>query len=745
MAEPRLYRPAWFLRLFVRLEDFGTADTSDAQPSTAPYATKTKAIESQIDANETAIAQEEVATVLGNSRGHALAERLRAANTKLEAQKNKQTGRSAVDKAGPGDSFSVQFVTVPSEMEIEDRGFREAAQLTATFPFADMPLDPRIIRECRVEGWLGTVNAADFGTPDNWHLKPAADFSKTCVLRFNGYIDLPEMEHDDSDSKIHIKARSFEAVLIDGKINPHAPAYRMQQGKDDEPITAYVNRILSQYPPTSGDAGGDPFRCVWYGDPTKEPKLGRKTLLRSLQTAKSRNLANGAQPGQEPPPQIEGAEVKPDPTGAGDSASGGQASMPGKSVTPDGMSIWDLITQACELAGCMPLYQPSLPPFPLATGQVTTVAGVVTPQFKMVQAANYLILAPPQAFLEDITSSRNATSGTSRDGFQRTFQDDAGAWDTDIRFMVWGHNVKSMKMSRKMGRTRPTGVEVRAYNPDASATLRVMSARFPPKGTIEAKAIAGVKTGKKGATKMTAKGGGKVEVFRTFLLQGIRDQHALEQAAVSIYHQLTRAELSIELETDELSSYMDPDASLRAQSLVKCENDDPDLMRLCAGTPVRVTVAAQSEGEDNLVISSLSDFYGSKGANIADLLQKQNERWALWLNADGQQNIQAVDQVAQRIQAAYDAARLPDIFYVRSIKLNCNADAEASGFKATMELVNYMPDNDPNLMDDDTKAMNDDRKIKKKGKASVKQSAQDKATQKIVDDVELETLMGSAR
>ena len=116
MAEPRLYRPSWFLRLFVRLEDFGTADTSDAQPSTAPYATKTKAIESQIDANETAIAQEEVATVLGNSRGHALAERLRAANTKLEAQKNKQTGRSAVDKAGPGDSFSVQFVTVPSEM-----------------------------------------------------------------------------------------------------------------------------------------------------------------------------------------------------------------------------------------------------------------------------------------------------------------------------------------------------------------------------------------------------------------------------------------------------------------------------------------------------------------------------------------------------------------------------------------------------------------------------------------------------
>lgn len=740
MAEPRLYRPAWFLRLVVRLEDFGT-DTSDAQPTTAPFDTKSKHIDSQIAANETAIAQEEVAYVTGGSRAKSRANQLRSANDRLTKQKNKQTGRSAVDKSGAGDAFSVQFVTVPSELEIEDRGFREAAQLTATFPFADMPLDPRIIRECRVEGWLGTVNVADFGTPDNWHLKPVADFSKTCVLRFNGYIDLPEMEHDDTDSKIHIKARSFEAVLIDGKINPHAPAYRIQAGVAEETITSYVNRILAQYPPTSGDAGGDPFRCVWYGDPTKEPKLGRKTLLRSLQTARSRNQANGAQPGQEPPPQTEGEEVPPDEAGAGDSAPGGQSSMPGKSVTPDGMSIWDLITQACELAGCMPLYQPSLPPFPLATGQVTSVAGIVTPEFKMVRAANYLILAPPQAFLEDITSSRNATAGGSRDGFDRTFQDESGSWHTDIRFMVWGHNIKSMKMSRKMGRTRPTGVEVRAYNPDASATLRVMSARFPPKGSIDAKAIVGAKKPKKGGIKQTAKGGGKVEVFRTFLLQGIRDQHALEQAAVSIYHQLTRSELSIQLETDELSSYMDPDASLRAQSLVKSENDDPDLMRLCAGTPVRVTVAAQKEGTDDLVISSLSDFYGNKGQNIADLLLRQNERWALWLNVDGQRNIQAVDQVAQRIQRAYDAARLPDVFYVRSVKINCNADADAGDFKCSLELVNFMPDNDPNAMDADAKTMNDDRKLKKKGAAPVKKAAQDKASKKITEDAALNALM----
>jgi len=735
MAEPRTYRPAWLLRLYVRLEDFGTLDTSGAQSSLSPYNTKTKQIEAQIAQNETTIAQEEVAAVMGDSRGHLVATQLRAQNATLEQQKNQAPTGSALDKAGLGDAYSVEFVTVPLELEIEDRGFREAATLTATFPFIDMPIDPRIIRELRVEGWLGTVSVKDFGTPDNWHLKPPVDFEKTCVLRFNGYVDLPEMEHDDSDSKIHVKARSYESTLIDGKINPHAPAYRMAVGTSDELITKYINRILEQYPPTSGSAGGDAFRCFWYGDPTQEPKLGRKTLLRSLQTAKSRNMGNGAVPGQPPPPQTEAPDTPDDPQGVGDSASSGQATNPGKSITPDGMSIWDLITQACELAGCMPLYQPSLPPVQISTG--------TPPVTKTINPRDYLIIAPPQAFLEDITSSRNAIKGGSRDGFDRTFKDGQGTWHSDIRFMVWGHNIKSMKMSRKMGRNRPTGVEVRAYNPDATGTLRVMSARFPPRGSIE---INGVKPPKKSgrATKQTAKGHGKVEIFRTFLLQGIRDKTALEQAAVSIYHQLTRPELSIQLETDELSSYMDPDASLRAQSLVASENDDPDLMRLCAGTPVRVTVASQSEDESNLVISSLSDFYGNKGANIIDLLTSQSQKWGLWLNQDGQQNTEALQLLAQRIQAAYNAAKLPDIFYVRAVKINCSADG-SEGFKCSLELVNYMPENDPANLDANAQAQNNLRKLKKRGKTAVTQSAQQVQTQKIVDDASLETLMSNAQ
>jgi hypothetical protein len=717
VPEQRHYRPAWFLQLRVRLEDFGAADDSTDQSSDVPYDTKAKAIDAQIAQNEQALANESVFGALSvATKMDVTASAIRSQNRTLVAQKARLPRGAATD--GPkGDEFSIEFVTVPSELEIEDRGFREAAVLTATFPFCDMPIDPRIIRECEVQGYMGTVNATEFGEPDTWHLK--ASPSKTCIRRFKGYVDMPEMSMSEADSTIHIKARSYEATLIDGKINAHAPAYRIEG--EEEFLTTYINRILSQYPPTSGDAGGDPFQAVWFAaDPATEPKLGRKDLLRSLQTAKSRNQAN-KDPGVDGQKrQSENVDTPTDVAGTGDSAEGGEASMPPKSVTPDGMSIWDLITQACELCGCMPIYQPALdsscdieedadrPTGSQNGGKDIVVFG------GSYSFANYLLLTPPQCFLDDITDDHIRVKGGSRDRFHRDFKDgDKPAWTSDVRFMVWGHNVKLMKTSRKMGRTRPTAVEVRAYNPDADASLRVMKARFPStKADIHA---AGQGTGKaKGkARKQTAKGKGKVDIVRTFVLQGVRTVKQLEDAAVAIYHQLTRAELSIELETDDLSSYMDATASLEQGQLVVDENGDPDIMRLCAGTPVRVTVASQKD--DNLIISTLSDFYGSGVNNVEKLIRQQQAKWGTWLGDNSAQ----IDTMVQKIQRAYNAAKIPDIFYVRSIKTKCSGE-EGQGFSATMELVNYMPDNDPAGMSIEDRDMNDRRKLKKRGTKAVK-------------------------
>ncbi len=706
MAEARFYRPAWFLRLFVRLEDFGQVDDSDAQDGEKPY--KNAQVKAAADQAvvEAQIAEQAAGRATGASRSQAAMVGLSTLSKGLQRAAANLGKNSAAGPKGKGDEFSVSFVTVPTEMDIEDKGFRTANELTASFPFQDMPLDPRIMRECRVEAWIGTVTEADFATADKWHLKP--EISKTSILRFNGYIDLPEMEHDDSSGVVHIKARSYESVLIDGKIAAQAKAYRIQGNR--EAITTYVNRILALYPPTSGDTGGDPFRAYWYAaDPSKEPFLDRKTLSRSLQTAASRNAANGAVPGQEPPPVVDNPNEGADPSGQGDSAPGGSPGMPPKAVDADGMSIWDLITQACELCGCIPMYCPSLPAGPGSTvGKVQTI-----------NPANCLLITPPQAFLDDIDSALTIQGG-ARDGFSRDFTMGGRKVHSDVRFMVWGHNIAKMKLARKLGKVRVSAVEVRSYNPDADSTLRVLSARYPTGPLHKRK-------GKK-ANKMHEKGGGKIDVIRTFVLKGIRDLGMLEQAAVSIYHQLTRNELTIELETDELASYIDPVASQQSGTLVENHNDNPDILRLCAGSPVHVTVANKSEDDGNLVISSLSEFYDTKANNIVELLTKQNDRWGSW-RTDGSLDQAKIEETARKIQAAYRAAKLPDVYYCKSVHLHFEGD----NVSFHMELNNYMSDNDPKALAADDQQKNDSRKIKKTSKAAKKQTAQDTETAAVLD------------
>lgn len=702
MAEqPRLYRPAWFLRLFVRLE--GGSDDGTGQDGSKPY--KTPVVKDAVDQAvvEAKIAEVSAGMAVGGVRSLSDLVGLQSQSASLGRHiKATASGnmRSSAGDDAKGDKYSVNFVTVPMELSIEDKGFSTAGELTASFPYQDMPLDPRIIRECRVEAWIGTVTGEDFATPDKWHLKAGA-MNDTCVLRFNGYVDPAEMEHDESAGDIHLKARSYEAVLIDGKIAANAKAYRITAKSGKEPLTVYINRILSQYPPTSGEHG-DPLRAYWYAaDPTKEPNVDRKTLLRTLQSAASRNdSAGNTSPNVDPAPLAEPVGEASDIHGQGDISTGGDPAMPPKALSEDGMSIWDLIKQVCELSGCLPYYSPSLP----------VREGSTDGKLVMVDPANSILISPPQAFLDDI-SRATVIDGGAKDNFRRDFTDAEGrVFPSDVRFMVWGHNIGKLKLSRKLGKVKPSAVEVRAYNPDAAAHLRVMSARYPahPKpGEV------GQGGGGKSANKTTEKGGGKIAVVRTFILKGTRSQHALEQAAVSIYHQLTRAELTVEVETDDMASFIDPEASRKQNKLVPSHNGNPDLLRLCAGTPVHITVARKpDDNSDAIVISSLSDFY-DRGANIVELLTKQNDRWGMW-RKDGSLDQAGIELTAQRIQAAYRAAKLPDVFYCRSVKLRFSAD---DGFNMHMELASYMDANNPNRFSKDDRAKTDERKRKKHGAA----------------------------
>jgi hypothetical protein len=708
-------RPGWFLRFYVRLEDFKNALDDDAKPEDQPFDPNGSNID-QLSAAETRAAIGRAADAVVNAHSAQAQAQQQTQIKQLrrhEADLKTKPPKSAAGDKSKGDDYSIEFATVPLSLDIEDKGFRHAADLSAEFPFVDLPLDPRIVRECRVEAWIGTIPAADFATRDKWRLSPIQ--SDTTVLRFNGYIDLDEMTHSDSEGTVHIKARSFESVLIDGKINSMASAYRVKGSS--EPLTVYVNRILSQYPPTGGKTGGDAFRAYWYGDPTKEPSINRKTLVRSLQTAQSRNAAAGSTGGSTPTPQTDQESPQADPQGQNDTAAGGSPAVTPGAVKEDGISIWDLITQACELCGCIPMYRPSLPKNTSASS-----TGVVT----SIDPANCLLLVPPEAFFDDISHGTTIVGG-ARDGFKRTMTtSDGNSFNSDVRFMVWGHNIKSMKLSRKFSRSRPTAVEVRAYNPDASDTLRVMFSRFPP---VNHKAKKGKGTRH---TKMTEKGGGKIDVVRTFILKGTRSQLALDQAAVSIYHQLCRSELSIELDTDELSSYFDPSASYQSNALVSADNLDPDLLRLCPGTPVHVAVARKQD-TGGLVISSLSEFYDRQGQHTDAMVRQAAARWGY------QPSDEKLEQMIERIAKAYSTAKLPEVFYCRSVHLKFSAETDF--FSAKIELVSYLDAaNAPAQISKEANELNEARRLHKTGALAKKKAADAAETKKLTDKVFFKSL-----
>lgn len=632
MTDARVYRPACMLRLRIRLEDFTEAADTEAQTERTPFDEKLRNLSKQLNLLRSTQAQLRAAPGVEKATLKEIDRKVnqtRRSISTLEAEKS----RTAAVTEDLGDGFSIDIITVPTSLDLELNGFRTADTLTATFPFRDAPLISDIIRSAQVDVYGGTVPAEDFANPARWRLA----FARSVVM-FRGYADSWDTDHGDDTAQVSISARSLESILIDGKMNALSKSFRVHG--DGEKISTYINRVLEQFPPTSGKTGGDRLRAVWFGAAKdEEPVLNRKRLLRSLQTAQSRNDAAGGAPqgdptgGSTPPAQAVGTPGEP---------------RMAQRVPGQEMSVWDLITQACQLAGCLPTYDPSLP---------TTEDGVIP--------ADFLLLRPPQTIYEDVTGGVRIAGG-AQDGFTRTFLDPItrDPIRSDIRFMVWGHNVGTFKTSRKLGRIKAPAVEVVSYNPDGAPAERLLSVRYPDT---------------KRATRIGSKGEGKVDEVVTRTVRGIRDKELLKQIAVGMYHSMSRQEVSVDIETDDLASYIDPQQP-------EAHNNDPDLLRLRPGSPCRVTVAREvKDPSRGLVLSPLSELYEQRTSEISRFLREQFNRFRPDLPADERQTL--VEKQTSRIATAIAAARLTDLFYCRTVTHTWNAD---SGWEISMELVNFI-------------------------------------------------------
>lgn len=656
MAQARSYRPAAFLRLYIRLEDFTNALADEAQSEANPYKQQIARAKKDITLLTEQQAQANGATPPDTATAAALGKEIKKQQRKVDAL-SKKSAAPAAQTPAKGDVFSVNFVTVPLDLTVEMNSFRIADTMSATFPLIDAPLMSYLIRSALVEVFLGTVKEEDFAEPEKWRLSPSG-----ANLIFRGYVDSWDTTHTGEDSTVSIQARSLEAVLIDAKINPMAPDYRIKG--DGEKITTFINRILGKLPATSGGGiSGDQLKALWFhADPKAEPTLDRKGLARTLQSAKSQNKAAGATDGQDPPVAADTTDPSVPP---GEVVGTGDVRMPPANPGQE-MSVWDLITQACQIAGCLPTYDPSFKV--TEDGRPAGAADEILAGLdnkKILSSADFIILRPPQTIYEDVTSGLTIPGG-ALDGFNRTFSNSDGSdLRSNIRFLVWGHNIKEFKTGRKLGRIKAPIIEVRTFNKDAAPGKRTISVRYP---------------NTKIATRLGAKGEGPTEEVKTINIQTpVRDVKMLEQIAAGLYHSISRQELSCQIETDDLSSYVDPTRPLD-------HNENADVLKLRAGAAVRVTVAREVRDPAlGVILSPLSEIFEKRTVELAKLIREQNGRFrASHDSNDG--NLMA-EEMANRIAAAITSAKLTDLFYVRTITHKFTA---SDGWSANMEVVNFI-------------------------------------------------------
>lgn len=639
--EANFYRPACLVRLQIRLEDFLPTE-ANVQSEDKPFEPRLQTLIEQERQLEKKLFE---GKLLPEPTYLVEEAKLRSVKKEIDALKARQPVAKATDES-QGDIYSVSVLTSPLSADTELNTYRSLDTLGITIPFRDAPLESQLIRSCLIECFAGTVTASEFGSKV-WSLP----LDKGTIL-FRGYVDNWKTNHDGEDAVVEISARSLECVLVDSKVDPRSPLYKIE-GKSEK-ISAYVNRVMKSIPATSARAGADQLRAVYYtgGDPNiatteTEPTLDQAVLNRLLQTAKSKAQAANTPPGD--------VTVLGDAEGANDTNLGqvlgtGQPRIPGQMIGTE-MSAWDLIVQACGLAGgLVPTYDPSL----------------VLPLAGSVGRGDFILIKPPQTIYANVDQGLSVEGGVG-DPFERTFSNlgkGGSAAKSQIRFMVWGRNIRSFSTERKLGRQRVPAVEVVATNPDAPAGKRLITVRYPIQ---------------KRTTSIGPKGEGKSEEVVRKFVRGVRDEAVLQQMAVALYHAIGRNELTVTIETDDMVSYVDP-----AHPDVGNQNLN-DILKIRHGTPVRVAIAQQSPGGRDVAFTPLSDIFERRTSELGRFLLEQRERFDPSQDPATRKNL--VQQQVQKMAAAINNGKRTDLFYVKSIKHHFDS---TDGWNAIIELINFL-------------------------------------------------------
>lgn len=151
------------------------------------------------------------------------------------------------------DNLSKILNRVPKSASIESGNFRQAGTFTLRLDYRELPIDPRIIRACRVEIFQGAVPEQDFGdgmakrgVGNNAVLgitKEDNNFDES-LLVMTGLVDTWKVSHDAKGSWVNIEGRDLRGLLLDSPVNPVILSHLNYA----QPIDKVVTSLLKTHP-----------------------------------------------------------------------------------------------------------------------------------------------------------------------------------------------------------------------------------------------------------------------------------------------------------------------------------------------------------------------------------------------------------------------------------------------------------------------------------------------------------------
>ena len=174
-----------------------------------------------------------------------------------------KTGGAGTDQIKSADNLTHAIEgVVPKKASWRQNGIRTADTLSLTIRFQDMPIDPRTIRACAVEFYLGTVSSTEFAAGISGRTRAATNGTEQLNLvadtyldtqgrsrtnlRFQGWVDKYKVVAGDGEALLELECCD-NTRLLEKQIRPPKLVIGMEK-----PIDEAIAEYLSHFPQMAG-------------------------------------------------------------------------------------------------------------------------------------------------------------------------------------------------------------------------------------------------------------------------------------------------------------------------------------------------------------------------------------------------------------------------------------------------------------------------------------------------------------